>query len=239
MVIEMTASRWVVRALAWLGAAGAGSVASRAAAQPPDRPARPPTISVETPPPPPPVKRTYHVHDGFYLRLNLGGAWASTSQSFASAAPGDTLSGGGGALDVMVGGTPVSGLVFGGALLASSMFRPSYELGGVSYSSNSSLGFEMLTAFVDAFPDPKNGFHVGGGFGPALVRLGAPSSSASTSTGGVGGAIWAGYDAWIAAQWSIGGMLRLAEARTSGGSSALDETDVTRSIALLFTVLYH
>jgi hypothetical protein len=228
------------RALACVAALGAWIATPRAWAEPASNPAAPkPTISVETPPPPPPVERTYHVHDGFYLRLSLGGAWSSTSQGFANGASGDTLSGGGGAFDVMVGGTPVRGLVIGGALLANSILEPSYELNGVSYASNSNLGFGMLAAFIDGFPDPHQGFHVGGGFGPAVVRLGARSSSNSTSTDGFGGALWLGYDAWIAPQWSLGGILRFAEARTGGGSGDLDETDVTRSIVISFTALYH
>lgn len=230
-----------MRVTAWARALGCAGALGTLAAAPPvwaePAPSKP-TISVETPPPPPPVERTYHTHDGFYLRLSLGGAWGSTSQSFASGS-GDTLSGAGGALDVMVGGTPARGLVLGGALLGNSLLDPSYDVNGMSTASNANLGFGMLAAFIDAFPNPHNGFHLGGGFGPALVRLGARSSSNSTSTEGVGGTLWLGYDAWIAPQWSLGGMLRFAEARTSGGTGALGQTDVTRSIVILFTALYH
>ncbi|HMJ16055.1 MAG TPA: hypothetical protein VK524_31785, partial [Polyangiaceae bacterium] len=50
---------------------------------PPPPPAAGPAIRVETPPPPAPVpRRGYHVHDGFYLRMALGGGYLHSKVTY-------------------------------------------------------------------------------------------------------------------------------------------------------------
>ncbi len=217
----------------------ASAAAQAEPAAPPPPP--PPTIRVETPPPPPAVPRTFHMHDGFYLRLSLGAGYTSTAVSGYSGASTDaTASGAGGAFDVLIGGTPAAGLTIGGGLLANSVANPSYSASGQSTNLDRSMGFVLVGPFIDGFIDPRKGFHVGGMLGGAGLVFGSGSArDSTTSYNGAGMALWLGYDAWIAADWSLGGMLRFSGARVSTTESGLTETATPRNISLLFTALYH
>ncbi|HMJ11336.1 MAG TPA: hypothetical protein VK524_08000, partial [Polyangiaceae bacterium] len=114
------------------------------------------------------------------------------------------------------------------------------------------LDFGMLGVFIDGFPDPTGGFHVGGAIGVASLngtfededfedeepdpdRIGEEDGG----TGGIGGSVWVGYDAWIAPDWSLGGMLRFSGAVTSSNADELEQRANTKSFAILFTALYH
>jgi hypothetical protein len=76
-------------------------------------PPRGPTIiHVEQPPPPPLEPRTRLYHDGFYLRLSLGFGYQSVSSSSGDSKV--SSSGAGLAGDLLIGGTPATGVVVGG-----------------------------------------------------------------------------------------------------------------------------
>ncbi len=182
------------------------------------------------------------MHDGFYLRMSLGGGFIGSTVSQNGLAD-TTLSGGGGAFDLMIGGTPTPGVVLGGALLGNTAPNPSYEIDGKQQDVNATLNFAILGPFIDGFPDPKGGFHVGGMLGGAGLSLedNATGGSVSTSYAGYGAGVWIGYAAWIAPQWSMGGMLRLTGARTvhAASGSEPERTTTARAITILFTALYH
>jgi len=220
--------------------------AQREVPPPPPPSAEPPattgTMSVETPPPPPVRGRTYHMHDGFYLRMNLGGGYIGSSIG-QSGSPDITLSGGGGAFDLMIGGTLGRGVVIGGALLGNTAPNPSYEVDGKQQDVAAQVSFLTLGPFIDGFPDPKGGFHVGGMFGAAGLSLEdtVGGSSSTTTFGGYGAGVWVGYAAWIAPEWSMGGMLRLTGARTvhAATDTTPKRTASAQAITILFTALYH
>jgi hypothetical protein len=203
---------------------------------------------VETPPPPVVPRRGYRVHDGFYLRMSIGGGYLVSKVTYDdSSIPDRTLSGGGGALELMIGGSPARGLAIGGGLWGQNASEPKTDPD--SAESYENLDFSMLGVFVDGFPDPTGGFHVGGAVGiaglngafedddfdPDPDRIGEEDGG----TGGIGGSVWVGYDAWIAPEWSLGGMLRLSGAVTSSNAEDLEQRANTRSFAILFTALYH
>lgn len=200
-----------------------------------------PAMHVETPPPPPPVARTYHLHDGFYLRLALGAGYASAGlDAYSGASTDATVSGGGGAFDLMIGGSPAPGLAIGGGFLANSVISPGFSAAGQSHNLDRSMGLVLVGPFIDGFIDPKNGFHVGGMLGAAALDFGTNADHASSTTyKGAGMALWLGYDAWVAADWSLGGMLRFGGARVSTSEGGMTETATSRNISLLFTALYH
>ncbi len=56
-----------------------------------------------------------HLHDGFYLRVALGGGWLGMR---TDSAPEADVKGGGGSLDLLLGGTPIDGLVIGGGIFS-------------------------------------------------------------------------------------------------------------------------
>lgn len=190
--------------------------------------------------PPPPVARSYHVHDGFYLRGAMGVGWFGTKFDDDSARGVDAdASAGSFALDLMIGGSPSRGLAIGGALLMEAAPTASYELDGREIGDGT-IVTGLLGAFIDGFPDPKGGFHVGGALGfssLAADELGADGGTLETA--GFGGAVFAGYDFWVGDEWSIGPLVRFMATVNRDRGDETDVTAVSRSFTLSFTALYH
>jgi hypothetical protein len=194
-------------------------------------------LASQAPPPPPPVARTDKTHDGFYARLNLG--FGSQSTKIDNGTSLDNFSGSGGTLDVglLIGGAPSPGIVIGGALLLESLPSTTFDSGPL-YSLKTSVGLGTLGPFIDGYPNPRGGFHLGGTLGATSVRLANDPSLPGNKAFGFGLAAWLGYDWWVADQWSLGGLLQFAGNRTTHHEQGLDMSVDTRTIALLLTAVY-
>ena len=197
----------------------------------------------------------YHEHDGFYLRLGLGAASLRMSRQTQTSGSPDALayeggsssiSGSVGMFEVSVGGSPLAGLAVGATVLDHSLPDATLELadgGGVALDSTLDFSFVGLT--VDAFPWVEGGLHVGGGAGVASASAETPTDPRLESLGGNGLAATfsAGYDQWIADQWSLGGVLRFTvaslEGRERGSGVTGSETDSVTVLGLMFTALHH
>ncbi len=187
-----------------------------------------------------------HRHDGFYLRMSVGGG--------SLGARGDRYDGyrtnneygfrgNAVAFDAMVGGTPARGLAIGGAYLADYAASTDY---GTNESSDSGMSLGIIGPFIDWFPNPKTGFHVGGAVGPAVSVSFDDQASTRSIAAGFGGSAWVGYDFWIADQWSLGASLRFQGARVeTPNSRELDKDSPYHdrlgvgSASLMLTALYH
>ncbi len=202
---------------------------------------------VQTPPPPPPEAETgKHLHDGFYLRMSLGAnAQRHTIESDRANVPDLKVNGGGLSFDILIGGSPMPGLVIGGILSADAASRPTVKQDNLESNDDYDSALALIGPFIDGFFDPSGGFHVGGALGITGYALDNRSITEDNnkSFGGGGLSFWAGYDAWVSSQWSIGGMLRLTGA---SGTRDLEINNVTEtqkatsgSLAILFTALYH
>jgi hypothetical protein len=157
--------------------------------------------------------------------------------------PDISLSGFGAAFDVWFGWTLAPGLVLGPALSVSSQRAASVTVG--EQKSSGVATHALLGAFIDAFPNPQQGQHFGGML--ALASLSETTADGASATdyqgGGLGLSVFAGYDAWIAREWSLGAMLRLGGVATRG-SQSIDGQDVDKQgtaygMSLLVTVVYH
>jgi hypothetical protein len=172
------------------------------------------------------------MHDGFYFRAGAGFAYgAANISSDRDSHPDYEVNGVGLGVDIMVGGSPSVGLALGG---------------GVSFSGfgqDGAGGLFLMGVFVDGFPDPTGGWHLGG-------MLGLAGSSASDERvddfrgGGFGLAAWVGHDFWVADEWSMGPTLRFngAIARDPSEEDAPDPFVLSGAHfegVLAFTVLYH
>jgi len=183
----------------------------------------------DQPPPPPPAPPLYgprrvvivhgcgdpygpYCHDGFYMRFGLGLAYASL---WGNGPNGNaSVAGMGVAFSASFGGTVARGLVLGGAL------RYADGVGGFTGSPPDATGnaqgsFVQLGAFVDWYPVPDEGWHVGTQVG--LGATGVQDSRPRNSSGGaLAGSIFGGYDWWIGPQWSLGLLMSLSTATSSG-----------------------
>jgi len=202
------------------------------------------------PPPPAPVPpRTRRVHDGFYLRMTGGPGWLSTDVDFDSGAHAD-FRGTGLNLDLMIGGTPSSGLSIGGGAWLGSADEPEVNF-EVSESPDDeptyedSMAYGVLGAFIDLYPNPRSGFHFGAGFGVGFVtlpaRADASEDDSNNGAGGAGAVLFGGYDFWVSSNWSLGGLFRLMaiEARKGTEDAEMPFEATAHSAAVLFSALYH
>lgn len=172
-----------------------------------------PTPSPPVPPSPPASPCVEppgaHVHDGFYFRLAEGYGYTSITGDGPSGRT--DVSGGGLATTLLIGGTPAPGLVVGGGFHFSTADG---SLRGGPRNSGAVSGLApTLGPFVDWYPDPKNGWHVGLLAGLGGTSLGdGPVSEASTTFAST---LFGGYDAWIGPEWSLG-VFAAASAATRG-----------------------
>jgi hypothetical protein len=206
-------------------------------------------------------KKGAYLHDGFYLRLGIGGGLLQTDSTFegtlgnmpAGEAIGEiSYSGAGIALDLAIGGTPVPGFVIAYAFAGQLVHEPTVSIsdtpsGDREEPATDSLGVVVQGIAVDVFPDPEKNFEVGGLFGLAFIGTG-PEDNRST---GWGGAIWGGYGFWANETVVVSGLLRLAYASTtsenrsvvsnttSTTTSVIDRSDSTFTVSLIAAMLLH
>ncbi len=182
-----------------------------------------------------------HVHDGLYLRVAAGGGGFDADES-TKLGSGLTYSGGGVGFDAALGGTFAPGWVLGGTL----MYQRDSNLSvgtpaEAATSSGLDLNFGVVGPFVEWYPDPRGGFHLGALAGFAMATWSGSSSGAS-GTAGRGGAFGfgVGYDFWVASQWSIGVNGRFfASALNGTAPSYVDETYVVTGGTLSVAAVFH
>lgn len=190
---------------------------------------------------------TVHRHDGLYLRMGIGLGYghATTTGTIQGTDVKGTYEGLGPAYELLIGGTPFAGFVIGGGFVGQDVVSPTVTIESNDPSVPSSLdlsgalGVGALGPFVDWFPDPTGGAHVGAMIGFGLTGLKGDS--------GIGGSLWTGYDFWVGSQWSLGAELRAAVAsghrNVDLGLGLFDESprfeDRAQTYELLFTALLH
>jgi hypothetical protein len=196
-----------------------------------------PKMNLATPAPAPPEGREYHLHEGFYTRVGvgMGGLFNSKSSgSFSSNTGGMSLS-----FELLIGGSPAPGFAIGGGVLGGVQLTGTWDvnegdgLENVDVNANGNLLTLVIGPFVDGFPGAAGPFHLGGAVG---LGVGSVSVQDERRTPlGVGGAFWAGWDVWVAPEWSLGGRLRLDG--MYGKDGEVNASSVGASV--MFSVLYH
>ncbi len=158
------------------------------------------------------VNRGYHYHDGFYLRagLNYGPGWGGLTLGEEDQTQIDYS---GGLLDfnLLIAGTPSPGFSVGGGLLLGSFIQPDMETDGDDVAT-SNVGYLLLGPFVDGYFAPNGG----GTWVRLLAWPGSEKRPTPTAPEGLGAAFWVGYDAWVGADWALGGNVRFTAAAASG-----------------------
>jgi hypothetical protein len=143
----------------------------------------------------------------------------------------------------MMGGTPATGVVVGGGLLFQTAVSPGQTIDGPPLQGLDSypgggVGLALFGPFIDVFPNPSDGFHLGAELGLAGVGLKGNDDKLS---GGGGGSIWVGYMGWMSSQWSVGGLVRGTAVGTKRtlGAAETSVSDGAWGITLEFSALYH
>jgi hypothetical protein len=179
-----------------------------------------------------------YLHDGFYLRLGNGFGYVATS---GDGPLGNASVSGVGPLSFLaIGGNVERGLVVGGTI-GSATTRQTLKGAPAGGPGKVTAGPFNLGAFIDWFPNPTAGWHVGGSLG-----LGGPSlSDDNVRWAGIGlaGSVFGGYDAWIGPEWSLGvSLLAMGSPQATLKDTDQKETGyqmATGSIGILGTILYH
>jgi hypothetical protein len=169
----------------------------------------------------------HYLHDGFYLRYALGPGVGRMSGTSPYGSFGDT---GGGVGDTFaIGGTIPGGLVVGGA--------------STGLYSKGSVG-AVAGPFLDWFPDPRAGWHIGGQVGLGVTRfLGAHPMAPGTGNGlggyGLGVTLLGGYDFWIAPQASVGLTALVSTMTSTAAQEAPGYVLSPLWVGILLGILYH
>jgi opacity protein-like surface antigen len=176
------------------------------------------------------------------MGIGVGGMTTDTNLDVGSVQGKGTLRGGGGMFELLLGGTPLPGLVIGGAWVSHRFQEPRYESGGQSQTlSSSRLDMSLLGPFVQYYFDPTSGPHV-----QALVAVAEESFGFDDSTGsvetqqssGFGFGAGAGWDFWVGDQWSLGLELRILHTRVKDTSTS-ENRQATTAGTLAFTATLH
>ena len=155
----------------------------------------------------PEAKAEPMTHDGFYMSLQAGFGYLSTSTDFDETLSGVTYSSA-----VMLGGT-VGPVVIGGGFTYDNAFSPTYKAGGQEVDLDDVklylLGFG---GFADIYVDPAEGLHF-----PIFLGWGGLEASVNGNVGGSDPtglvvAVGGGYDFWVADEWSVGPLARFTYA---------------------------
>jgi len=173
-------------------------------------------------------------HDGFYLQLNAGLGYLSTTAESGGTKvnySGVTLPS-----SLLLGGT-IGPVVIGGGFFGDYAFSPSASVNGQDSPLYNEVTMTLIGIgmFADIYPDVHKGLH----FQP-FIGWGGLETSVNGNVGGSDPtglvlAVGGGYDFFISDNWSFGGMARFAYA-------PLKMNDVSYSTiapSLLATITYH
>jgi hypothetical protein len=182
-------------------------------------------------------------HEGFFLRmsLGLGPGWVSEEFEDDLGTIETQYRGVTSSFELLLGGTPATGLVMGGAIRGYSVFEPTVERGGAETKTNgTSIGVGGILFFANYYPDPRSGLNLQaslglGGFNQNVDDEGPDYPDISGMLVGLG----AGYDFWVGDEWSIGPTFVLTYGSMRGDDGELTVRESFVSPSLHFSGTYH
>ncbi len=199
---------------------------------------------------PPPVDPSARLHDGFYFRAGSGFA-AYDERLFSSNSEPEILGRNRGIAtvgDFSLGGSIGEHWVLGGCILGTDLLASGYRSRQQAPPAELDPGLRNLALigpFVIWYPDPRRGTHLDLTLALATLTprvFGHEATEQSEYLAlGAGLAFGAGYDVWVADQWSLGILARttvvVVSGEDDGGSDWLHVA--TTSPALLVALTYH
>ena len=187
-----------------------------------------------------PMKRSgARVHDGFFLRLGPSVGPLSITGKADAGGPESTISGfslvGG---ELLLGGTPVDGLVVGGGWLYNQVSDPTIENELGEGTADGTMFVTSIDFFAQYYFDPGQGAHVQlmVGYG-GIDFVDAEGRSGGNDPVGLNLAIGGGYDFWLGDEWSVGPFLRIQYASMSPSDTEYSYSYLFPTLGAVFT--YH
>ena len=198
--------------------------------------------------------RGARVHDGFYFRIGSGlGVYDErlSSDDLASGSIEARNRGIAATSDLAIGGTIAPGWVIGGGIYSSDLVASTLRTSGASVTAIPAeldpglRNLALIGPFVDWYPDVHGGFHAQLALGLATLtpRLFGHPATDDSEYAAIGGGLLlgAGYEWWVADEWSLGVLSQLGARFVSGedDSGAKWSHIVTTSPNLSVTLTYH
>ena len=175
-----------------------------------------------------------NTHDGFYLQLNAGLGYLNTSAEAGGVEA--TYSGVTLASALNIGGSLAPGFVLAGTILTDYAPSPGASFNGQDLDTGdlslSLIGFGLL---ADFYPDPAEGLHFQAAAGWGGLDASVNGNSSGSDPTGLLLSVGAGYEFWVAREWSIGPMARFIYAPLSRNDVSFN----TIAPALLASFTYH
>jgi hypothetical protein len=134
------------------------------------------------------------------------------------------------AMEALLGGTPVEGLVVGGGLLLYAFDNPKVKQDGLLLEEPYEASIVSLALFTTYYPEPSLGWHLQGMVGAGMGKV-APTTASATDAGestGILLGLGAGWEGWISSRWSLGARLRFSYAPLE--SHQVEGNDAYRTI---------
>jgi hypothetical protein len=185
-----------------------------------------------------------YTHDGFFARAGVGVAYALIRVGPATLpSPRRTwIRGFGQASKILLGGTPLPGFVVGGSI-ATERIDPTFVEGGVAIipdDDSVKVTLVRLGPFVEWYPSPGRGFHVGAGASLAL-QVETDVKGDPISPGFMGGALSMGfgYEAFTGEDLSLGVSAEVTFGGLSRDADGVHETMTWTVPALVLAATYH
>ena len=182
----------------------------------------------------------YQRHDGFYLRLHLGGGYTSIDGS-AGAGVTSRLSGGGVSIGVTLGGAIIQNLIIFGTVSGTVISDPTVTLNGVQtgYATGSSASVGGVGAGLAYYLEPVNVYVSG-----ALILVTFEFDDADnhviyeSDTGlafqGIIGKEW-----WVSSDWGLGVAGELIVGRMMKDKTDPNPNWTSSAFSVLFSATYN
>jgi hypothetical protein len=180
--------------------------------------------------------------DGVFLRVGVGFASVKATGNDENNIDYE-ISGGAVAPALMIGGTPGSGFVIGGALVGYALPDPTFKVDGIEANNDSGTArLSTVGLFATFYPNPEQGLYfdvlLGYAEGDYELTVGSVTVTSETSTGYALGA-GIGYDFWVGDQWSLGPAFRLHYANLKYEDGTDKEDWSVLAPTLSFMVTFH
>jgi hypothetical protein len=203
----------------------------------------------------PPPDEGARVHDGFYLRASSGFAVYDERFEADGLPPGGSFEGRNRGFatvsDLAIGGTVAPGWVIGGGIFSADLVASTLRTSGDGLAAPPAeldpglRNVSVFAPFVDWYPNVRGGFHARAALGLSTLTprvFGHPATERSEYLALGGGLVLgAGYDWWVADEWSIGVMSQVVARLMTGR----DDDDVkwthlaTTTPGLYVSLTYH